>query len=129
MSFDDIREACEDHLATNWSDTTIAYDNVKFDIPTSAWIRCFLRPVSTENSSIGGLSKRNYASFWIQIFTPLNSGTGLAYDYAEKLEVLFSNITLNGIVFYAAETIRVGDEGNGWYQLNVRAECWAQSNC
>jgi len=129
MNFGEIVKVCEKHLSDNWSTTEIAFDNADFDVPTDAWLRCFLRPVLTENVALGGLAKRDYASFWIQVFIPLNIGSGLAYEYAAILEALFSNIVIDGVNFYAAETHRVGDEGNGWFQLNVRAQCWAQSNC
>jgi len=127
--FDDIRKACENHLKDNWNNCPIAYDNMSFDAPDGPWLRCMLRPVLTENAALGGLAKRDYASFWIEIFVKPKSGSGLAYEYAKELEILFSNIVLDDITFYSAETSRVGDNGNGWFKMNVRAKCWAQSNC
>ena len=129
MNFSDILIECEKHLTANWLNTTIAFDNSDFNVPDEPWIRCFLRPIITENAALGGLAKRDYASFWIQVFVPLNTGSGLALDYAAELETLFSNIVLNGVTFYAAETQRVGDEGNGWFMMTVNARCWAQTNC
>lgn len=132
MHFTDIRKICEEQLANNWTSTPIAYDNAPFDPPNnpkSPWIRCALHPIYSENAALGGLAKRDYATFWMQVFIPLNTGSGSAYDYAKELEILFSNKTINGLTFYQAETSYVGDEGNGWFQLNVKAQCWAQSNC
>lgn len=129
MNFNSIREVCEKRLSDNWSNTTVSFDNANFEVPTDAWIRCFLSPITTVNASLGGLSKRDYAAFNIQVFTPLNDGSGLAYQYAAELEELFSNISIDGVVFYTAETKRVGDEGNGWFMVTVRAQCWAQTEC
>jgi len=129
MNFDEIRAVCENRITTNWTNTDIAFDNSNFEVPDGAWIRCFLSPITTVNASLGGLSKRDYAAFTMQIFVPLNEGTGLAYQYAAELEELFSNISIDGVVFYTAETQRVGDEGNGWFMVTVRAQCWAQTAC
>ena len=131
MYYSDIRQICEEHLNNNWANTTIAYDNAEFDPPEpkEPWIRCSLHPIYSENSALGGLAKRDYATFWIQIFVPLNIGSGQAYEYAKELEILFSNKVINGLAFYQAETSYVGDEGNGWFQLNLKAQCWAQTNC
>lgn len=130
MDFSDIYRVCQERLTNNWVDTPIAFENAPFEVPRGTpWIRAQLNPVLTENAALGGLAKRDYASFWIQIFTPLNEGYGQAYDYAAKLSKMFSNITVGGVTFYAAETFRIGDDGSGWFQVQIRAQCWAQSNC
>lgn len=130
MNFHDLKIVCESRLDANWTNTLIAYENVPFTpVEGTAYLNCFLRPVLSQNAALGGLAKRDIASFWIQVFVPLSIGSGLAYQYAGELETLFSNIQTQGLTFYRAETIRVGDEGNGWFLLNVRAQCFATTNC
>lgn len=129
LYFEDIQNTCTEYLSNNWSATPIAYDNVIYT-PTKgqSWIRCGLRPVDSENAAIGDRCKRDSALFYIQIFTPTDVGTKEAYGYAKDLEILFSNKVINGVNFYQADTNYVGDDGLGWFQLNVLVPCWTQTN-
>ena len=125
MDYSEIRSILETHLTANWSRTPIAYENVPFDPPEQEpWIRCILQPVHQETSSLGDLCKRTYASYWIQIFTPLNEGSGEAYNIAAELEPLFRHRQINGITFTVPTITHVGDDGNGWYMLILKAPCW-----
>lgn len=108
-----------------WTETDIAWDNMDY-VPTvgTEWIRCTLLPSLTENNELG-TSKIHYGIFWIQIFTPENTGTGRAYELAEMLDAIFSNQTFDDIVCYASDVQRTGDEGHGWFQLNLRVNYWS----
>ena len=129
LYFEDIQNICTEYLSSNWNKTPIAYDNVTYTpVKGQSWIRCGLRPVNSENASIGDNCKRDSALFYIQIFTPVDTGSGKAYQYAKELEILFSNKVINGVNFYQADTNYVGDDGLGWFQLNVLVPCWTQTN-
>ena len=120
-----IQHAFEKRLKDNYLSTPIAWDNVSFSPPSSGgWIRPTLLPVATKNASLG-LSKRYSGIFWIQVFAPLLSGSKLAYEIAEELEVLFSNKQFDEVVCYASEITRTGNEGKGWFQLNVKVHFWS----
>ena len=127
--YNDIRAAAEGHLVDNWTETSIAFDNMEFDPPADdPWIRAYLRPMNSVNAAIGHNCKRDNAIFVVQVFTKINSGPGKAYDLASKIETLFSNKIINKINFYQATTDYIGDDGHGWFQLNVICPCWIQSS-
>ena len=115
-----LREAFEQRLRDNYTTTEIAYDNTKFTPPTTSWIRAVLLPVNTENAALGGLCVRQEGIFWIQIFVPLNSNTDEAYTLAAEVSLIFENVQFSGITCGAPDTVRIGDEGRGWYQVNVK---------
>lgn len=120
-----VRQELETYLNDNYSATEIAWDNVVFNQTNDAWIRAVLIPTTTENVSLGGLSKRYNGIFWIQIFSRLTLGTKLAYDIAEEIEDLFSNKIFGEVICYASEITRTGNEGKGWFQLNVKTPFWS----
>lgn len=123
-NFAEINNSFSQRMST-WVETPIAWDNVDYK-PTDGqeWIRCTLLPSTTENNELGQ-SKINYGIFWIQIFVPRLTGTGRAYELADMLDALFSNVQFDDIVCYASDVQRTGDEGHDWYQLNVRVNYWS----
>lgn len=120
----EINNSFTQRMAT-WTETDIAWDNTDY-VPTTGveWIRCTLLPSPTINSNLG-TSKIHYGIFWIQIFTPENTGTGRANELAEMLDAMFSNLEFDDIVCYASDVQRTGDEGHGWFQINVRVNYWS----
>lgn len=120
----EINNSFSQRMAT-WTETPIAWDNMDY-IPTKGqeWIRCTLLPSTSENNELG-VSKIHYGIFWIQIFIPKLTGTGRAYELANMLDALFSNVQFDNIVCYASDVQRTGDEGHEWFQLNVRVNYWS----
>lgn len=120
----EINNSFSQRMAT-WTETPIAWDNTDY-IPTKGqeWIRCTLLPSTSENNELG-TSKIHYGIFWIQIFVSKLTGTGRAYELANLLDALFSNVQFDDIVCYASDVQRTGDEGHEWFQLNVRVNYWS----
>jgi len=120
-----INNAFTTRLNTNWIETPIAWDNVSYDpVEGNEWIRATLIPSTTQNAALGK-AKKHFGIFWLQIFVPLNGGTGRAYELAEMLDAIFSNMSFDEVVCYAADITRTGDDGNGWFQLDVRVNFWS----
>ncbi len=126
--FSEIRTALESRLKTNYSTTEISWDNTSSNPNDDGWIRATMIPATIENSALGALSKRYSGIFWIQVFTPLLKGTKAAYDIAEELEAIFSNQQFDEVVCYASEITRTGNEGKGWFQLNVKVHFWSHES-
>ena len=121
----DINNAFSSRLNTNWAVTPIAWDNVPYSpVANQEWVRALLIPVDTENANLGKSTNR-IGMFWLQIFTPLKEGSGRAYELADMLSAIFANQQFSDVVCYAAETTRIGDEGNGWYQVNLKINFWS----
>lgn len=124
-NWEGINNSFSQRLSNLWAETPIAWDNAIYNPTTdTSWVRATLVPSYTENNALA-TSVIHYGIFWVQIFVSLNKGTSEAYRLASMLEPLFSNVEFDEVVCYAAETSRTGDEGNGWYQLNVRANFWS----
>jgi len=124
-TFNEINNSFTQRIASMWSTTAVAWDNVDFEPnPDQAWIRCTLISTPSENNELG-LSVIHRGLFWIQIFTPLNKGTGEAYTIVDELTTLFSNVQFDGIFCHAADVQRVGDDGRGWFQVNFRVPYWS----
>ena len=124
-NWSEINNAFTSRLSSNWLETPIAYDNAPYSpIPDQEWIRATLIPAYSQNAELSA-STMHYGIFWRQIFVPLNKGTGRAYEIATMLDAIFSNKQFDEVVCYAAETSRTGDDGNGWYQLDLRVNFWS----
>ena len=124
-NWDEINNAFSTKLSAEWVTTDIAWDNVPYE-PTddSEWVRATLIPVTTENASLAD-SVKHFGIYSIQIFVPLQAGSGRAYELATSLEAMFANTQFSEVVCYTAETTRTGDDGTGWYQLNVNINFWS----
>ena len=116
-----IRKILDEYLANNWSNTLILWDNFKREIPkSSAWIRPNVIIDISQNTTIGTGRTRHFGAYQISIFTPLFKGSGAAFETATALIDLFQNKTLDpNVLILAGSMRRVGDDGKGWYQVNV----------
>ena len=124
-SLTQIKISFDTMLQDNWTTTEIAWDNDDtFAKGSEPWIRAVLIPSLTANADLQGL-ERHYGIYTVSVFVPLNSGTGNAYSYANTIRELFSNTTFDSIVCYAAEIRRIGDDGNGWFMMNVLINFWS----
>lgn len=120
-----INNAFSQRLNTNWVTTPIAWDNVPYTPQEGQeWIRAALLPTTTENASLAS-SKKHFGIYAIQIFTPLNGGSGRGYELADMLSAIFANQQFGDVVCYAPETTRIGDEGNGWYEIVLKINFWS----
>ncbi len=125
-NLNDTRKALDTHLQNNFNRNEITWDNVPRPLSDDIeWIRPYLSLENTENVTIGGINGhlriRYTGSYIIQVFTPLTKATGDIYRVIDKLIKVFNNRNdLDPDIFtYACTVSRVGDEGNGWYQIDV----------
>ena len=122
-----IRKAFDKHLSNNWNVNLITWDNTARPLEQDTeWIRPFLSVDDSENVTIGGLSGqwriRHTGTYIIQLFSPINKGAGDINRAADQLLKAFNNLNTEldeNIYTYACTADRIGDEGNGWYQINI----------
>lgn len=124
-NWNEINNAFSTKLGAEWTETDIAWDNAPYEpIVGQEWIRATLIPVNTENASLSANTKY-IGIYLVQIFVPLQGGSGRAYELSNIVELMFANTEFSEVVCYSAETLRTGDDGNGWYQLNVNVNFWS----
>ena len=124
MSFATTRRDIEGRLNSNWATTRIAFENVEFATPRTdeAWVRLNIFEENSERVSIGNPGcHRTSGLIVVSVFTPKNTGTQVARDYADTIAEIFRDQQFNGITCYETEPRNRGDF-QSWYQydLNVR---------
>lgn len=128
--YDDVRAAVDARFQAQWdvSDAVISWDNVPFDTPSNApWVRLFLLPSFAPNVSLGpNPLYRHMGIISIQCFTPENTGSGVAFDLAQKAMIIFRGQSFSGIVCRKVEMTRVG-LFEGWYQTTVHVHFYYDS--
>ncbi|WP_138476164.1 phage tail terminator-like protein [Dyadobacter bucti] len=106
-----------------WGDTTkVAYDDVKFDIPTTTWVRFNISHYDGNQASIGspGSNKfRRYGLIAAQVFQPQGQGSLDARKKVDLIIPIFQGKQISGITFYDVQAREIGNDGAGWYQVNV----------
>jgi len=110
-----------------WNDATeIAWPDLKFTIPDSEnWVRFDCTENDGEQVSMGSPGSnrfRHYGIVTIQVFAPQDQGSVDARQLAtDALGVFMGAVTTNGVYFYDVQGRQIGNDGNGFYQINVVA--------
>ena len=108
----------------------IAYDGYEFDPEVDArdasdnpvpWVRVTIFPVDRNIVEVGGTTRRNTGFVWIEVYTPMGDGPGLAEQIAADIAPIFEAKTISGVTFRAAPPKRVGQQGS-WYRWDVQPE-------
>lgn len=127
MNFDAERISIESRFASLWQSEDISFENISFkpprDIQGAAlpFVRISIRNSASFTDAIaaGSVVNQHTGRIWVQVFVPEGTGTALARQLADQAAVVFDNARFNGIKCYAAEIKSVGNDGLGYYQLNV----------
>ena len=120
MSFVQERQDIETELNTNWTTTSIAWDNEPF-IPTSgtAWIRCTILPGDAASLSFGRDTALEYAGIIdVGIFIPKETGNNTMRSYADTLAAIFNMKKIGTVDCNEAFVQNLGED-NGWYHWSV----------
>ncbi|WP_273827440.1 phage tail terminator-like protein [Providencia rettgeri] len=124
MKLTEIRNAIISRMTaqTAIAKKDVAYQNDKpFDSSGKAiWARLTIKSGLADAQEIGhGPIVHRTGIAFIQIFVPLATGTLLITQTADKLRELFENQTDGQLDYFSVSADDVGDEGHGWYQLNL----------
>lgn len=134
MSFTEERQAIEEKIqslapiggAQGVPLSLIGFANAPIDDPAgNRFIKVNFLYGEEQDIEIGTPSLRRYTNVLIfQIFEPQNQGTRGALTIAASLENSFRDLRLTAgagkIRFYTPTLHEIGDEGNGYYQINVQ---------
>lgn len=124
MSFISAHNEIRTRLNTEWANATpIAFPNVSFNPPSppSVWIRLTVNDGESQQIDIGSkpATIRYAGVIFVQIFTVSNKGDAEALTLADNVKTIFNNWNGVNVVCRAAKIINVGNDGQGWYQVNV----------
>lgn len=102
----------------------VAWPDRKFTVPErETWVRFDCQEVEGRQASIGSPSNNRFRHFGVvtlQVFQPQGQGSKDARSKAAAaLGAFMGATTTNGIVFENAVPRRIGNDGNGFYQINV----------
>lgn len=118
--------AIRSRFSTEWSDTTpIAWPNVSYTpTPGTAWVRLTILPADASQVELGAVGSRRFRHagvIVVQVFVPENTGDGTVQTLAAQAAAVFRGVTVGEIRYGAPRVRTVGNDGAGWYQVNV--EC------
>ena len=125
MSFASERAAIEARLSTNWTTTTVQYENVPFTKPNNnTYVALFIiNGDATQIDLVPNPIHRFLGTITMQLFVPEGSGTNLVRGYADTLAGIFRNVQFNsgssGTILCRTPTIQRVGVNSGIYQTNV----------
>ena len=105
MSAPDIRRAFESRLST-WAaaqSLPVAWQNVSFSPPSSAYLRAFLLPADTDSRDLAGQHREYRGVFQVSICLPEGEGPGAGEALVSALDALFppsAPMLINGLQVY-----------------------------
>ena len=130
MSFADEAVAVRQRFAANWLETAIAWPNTTFTpSQTEEWVRLTILPAAALEAALGGARYRYIGQAIVQVFVPKNTGDGRALELADAACGIFRGVTADGIRYTGplgeVPGVRViGDDGNGFFQVNCVIPFW-----
>ena len=128
MNFKEAEAELRSFFNTGWGgETAVAWPDTEFKPPSNeSWVRFDCRENDGFQASAGspGNNRFRHTGFvTIQIFQPSGKASVEARDLAVlALSIFMGNQTSNGIAFKNVQGRQVGNDGNGYYQINVLAE-------
>lgn len=131
MSFSEERAAIEAKIQTLAPISGVVLDLISFanapmkDPGSNRFIKVNFLYGEQNEIEIGTPTLRRYTNVLIfQIFEPQGQGTRGALDVASTLDTAFRDLKLTAgagrIRFYTPKLHEIGDEENGYYQINVQ---------
>lgn len=131
MTFEEGLTELISYFSTTWNERTpVAYPDVKFNIPNpdpvlkNTWVRMTPKFVAAPQKSIGnpGANKHERSGLIVfQVFCP-EGGAGLeAGKYAGQIVNMYLSKTVSGVKYFEPVRRDIGNDGKGWYQINVTA--------
>lgn len=126
MKFSEAEATIRKFFNTGWGSTTkISWPDMPFDPPDrQTWVRFNCAETLAQQASMGDIGNnrfRHYGIITIQIFQPQGKAGLDAASKADLALGIFMGKEVDGINFYNVSARQIGDDGNGYYQINVVA--------
>jgi len=118
-----VQNLIETEISTNWSTTSIKWQNISFIEPNTAWISVDIKPGSADTTSLGANGKnQQFGNVWINVFYPVGAVLSTMLGYVDTLKgILDRKCFAGGLQFEAPQIMDIGaDEDDKWYQVSIR---------
>jgi len=119
--YQDERKDIESFLSTNFTTTSIKFDNVDFNQRVvNEFVEMFLRPGRKIATTVGGdqITYQSFGQLVLSIFVKKGTGSDRARAIADELQNLFLKQQIGSCTFESAELINVGEDKE-WYRNNL----------
>jgi len=120
LGFDAIHQVIRERLNANRG--SVPFDgvpNTAFTQPEEGpWGRLVINDGETERIEHPG-TYRSAGVMILQIFDEIGKGEGALLELADTLTVVFRRVTVQGVRFEDPSLKRIGNSGDGWYQMNL----------
>jgi len=116
--------AIETRMNTLWADQSVdvRYENESRKVPTGDHIRLSIRNGRSYEAGYAGgaILYRRPGIIWAQCYTQAKTGTQRARVIADAVLDIFEGQQFSGITCNAAEVTELGDDGEGFWQVNAK---------
>jgi hypothetical protein len=124
MDFKTATIAMRKYFSDNFTGCQIAIPDQAKEYTTS-WCRFNILHSTGYQASMGSPTANRFERqgiITIQIFIPQGDNTVTATDFATTILKLYEGVENSGVLYYNAYAKEVGNDGRGWYQINVLTE-------
>jgi len=105
MTLEAIRYTIEQRIAAEMRQAPpypVHYSNAPFNPPNNApWVEISLRFGDDAYATVAGFNRQN-GVLAVNVYAPIGDGTAVALTIAERIKALFDRVTVDGIIFQAA---------------------------
>lgn len=107
-----------------WNDPdTVSYDDAPFTKPKNkTWVRFNIQHADGYQASIGSPGSNRFRSEGLivaQVFQPQGKASKEARQKADQIIEAYRGTDNSGIHYFDVQPKEVGNDGAGWYQINV----------
>lgn len=127
MNLTEATKAMRSYFGAQYNNLTqVRYDDQNAPAANNAtWVRFTIKHADGFQASIGspGSNKfRKVGNIIIQIFQPQGQASIDARAKADVIEAIFRGKDYQGIHFFDVCAQEIGNDGHGWYQINVKVK-------
>jgi hypothetical protein len=126
MNFNQAEASIRKYFNAQWAGLTpIAWPDTNFVPPSGeTWVRFNCQEINGEQSTMGSPGSnrfRHSGIITIQVFQPQGQNSRDARVKATAAIAAFMGVENEGILFFNVQGRQLGNDGQGYYQINVLA--------
>lgn len=121
MSFETLRQTLELAMSTGWTLTPVAYENVRFDMPSTAWVMFTIVCGEGRTYAIDGSTKyaRDNGLVSCQVYVPEFIGTKQSKQLVDAFNAIFEMKAFAGSLHTDIASVKTLGAIDGWHQTSV----------
>lgn len=123
MSYAAFNTALETHIAANYYETPVQYENAPQPDLTEwkEWIAVNTAFIDTEPRTLTSTPEYHQRGLvFVRVFTPDDIGSKRAREIVDSIIPVLSNRNIGDAFFWQASAVDVGPR-DGYYQINIQA--------